>query len=280
MMYYLFFPQYDPIFFSFGFFSFSWYGFMYFFSFLVTKWFVIKNMRHFFYCKISKEEIINLLYFCFFFMIIFGRIGYVLFYQFSFFCLYPLDIFKIWNGGMSFHGGLLGVVFAILFLCRKKNCFFCLTDLLVQIIPFCLGMGRLANFINGELWGKVGINFPLLMFFPGSFFKDINLLNSNLEYQEIFDEYGLLPRHPVQMYEFFLEGILLFFILNIFVKKFRPLGSVSGLFLIFYGIFRIFSEFFREEDCKLCLFSCSIGQILSFFMVLFGLYILFCSYFF
>ncbi|MCR3754603.1 MAG: phosphatidylglycerol--prolipoprotein diacylglyceryl transferase [Candidatus Westeberhardia cardiocondylae] len=282
MMYYVLFPQYDPVCFSLGSLSVYWYGIVYLLSFFITKWLVVQRSKCFVYIGISKEKILDLLYCCFIGMIIGGRVGYVIFYQFGFFYLHPLEVLKIWHGGMSFHGGLLGIVFVVLFYLRSMYCFFCFTDLLSPIIPLSLGMGRFANFINGELWGKVSVLCPFAMFFPNSYLRDIEFLcYAPSNYQRLFDQYGVLPRHPVQLYEMFLEGLCLFVLLNLFIKKARPVGSVSGVFLIVYGIFRIFSEFFRDADVFLCFlqkFYISMGQFLSFFMVLFGLVIILCSY--
>ncbi|CEN31988.1 Prolipoprotein diacylglyceryl transferase [Candidatus Westeberhardia cardiocondylae] len=278
-MYYFIFPLFDPVFFSFYDISFRWYSLMYLISFIFTQWLVKKRIKYFFYStKFSKEKITNLIYICFIGMVVGGRIGYVLFYNFSFFCSNPSYIFKIWNGGMSFHGGLLGVIVVIFcFSFRKKCCFFYFTDLLSPIVPFGLGVGRLGNFINGELWGKVSINNSLAMFFPSSLNSDIKFLYLHPELNEFFKYYGMFPRHPSQLYELFFEGVLLFIILNIFIRKIRPVGSVSGLFLIIYGVFRIFVEFYREPDYLYNDFS--MGQILSFPMVFFGVIIMIWSYY-
>lgn len=139
-----------------------------------------------------------------------------------------------------------------------------------------LGVGRLGNFINDELWGRVAINIPWAMIFPNSYQEDMNFLIQHPEVQPIIDYWKRLPRHPSQLYEFFFEGIVLFIILNFFILKPRPIGSVSGLFLIIYGSFRFIVEFFRQPDNQLGLFHelFSMGQILSIPMILLGIIIM------
>ncbi len=188
----------------------------------------------------------------------------------------PLYLFRVWDGGMSFHGGLIGVIVVmIIFARRTKRSFFQVSDFIAPLIPFGLGAGRLGNFINGELWGRVDPNFPFAMLFPGSRTEDILLLQTNPQWQSIFDTYGVLPRHPSQLYELLLEGVVLFIILNLYIRKPRPMGAVSGLFLIGYsGAFRIIvdvfpparravywclgavhqhgTNFFHPDDCRGC----------------------------
>ena len=159
-----------------------------------------------------------------------GRLGYVLFYQPDFYFNHPSQIFAVWKGGMSFHGGFLGtIVAAVLFARKHKINFWSFGDLICAIAPIGLFLGRCANFINGELWGRV----------------------SDVPWAIIFPRGGPLPRHPSQLYEAFLEGILLFFILQVAIFYFRALkkpGAVSALFLFGYGVARTSAEFFREPD--------------------------------
>lgn len=176
---------------------------------------------------------------------------------------------------MSFHGGLIGVIVVmIVFAKRTKRSFFQVSDFIAPLIPFGLGAGRLGNFINGELWGRVDPNFSFAMLFPNSRGEDMALLPAHPEWQSLFNTYGVLPRHPSQLYELALEGIVLFIILNLFIRKPRPTGAVSGLFLIGYGAFRIIVEFFRQPDAQFTgawVQYISMGQILSIPMIIAGI---------
>ena len=189
-------------------------------------------------------------------IVIGGRIGYVIFYNFEYYSSNPLEILKIWEGGMSFHGALLGIIIGTYLFSKKRgvSTFFML-DIIACVAPIGIFLGRLANFINGELIGKV----------------------SNVSWSVVFPLVDMLPRHPSQLYEAFLEGIVLFLILNILIfKKKYKVGSSSCLFLVLYGIFRIFSEVFREPDAQIgYLFGLfSMGTVLSFLMIFSGLVIL------
>ncbi len=181
---------------------------------------------------------------------------------------------------MSFHGGLMGVICAMwLFGRRTKRHFLKVADFIAPLVPFGLGMGRIGNFINGELWGRVTLDTPWAMLFPSSRSEDIALAATDPSLLSILEQYGVLPRHPSQLYEMALEGIVLFIILNLYIRKPRPMGSVSGLFLIGYGIFRIIMEFFRQPDAQLGLFDgISMGQILSVPMILAGVLIMIWAY--
>jgi phosphatidylglycerol:prolipoprotein diacylglycerol transferase len=167
----------------------------------------------------------------------------------------PLSILKVWEGGMSFHGGLLGVILAMVwFARRKKTSFWTVSDLVAPLVPFGLAFGRLGNFINGELWGRPA-DVPWAMVFP--------LVDA-------------IPRHPSQIYQLLLEGVLLGFVLWVYARKPHRLGQVSGLFLLGYGICRFVVEFAREPDAFLGLLGLglSMGQWLSIPMILFGIYLL------
>jgi phosphatidylglycerol:prolipoprotein diacylglycerol transferase len=190
-----------------------------------------------------------------------GRLGYVLFYQAEFYAANPLDIFKVWHGGMSFHGGMIGVMGAAwLYTRRHKISFLKFTDILAIVTPIGLGLGRVANFVNGELFGRV-TDSPWGMIFPRG---------------------GELPRHPSQLYEAMLEGVILFLIMFVLSKdkkiRARP-GLLSGCFLTGYSIFRFTCEFFREPDAQLGFLyaGATMGQILCIPMFLFGLYLMFRS---
>ncbi|WWO99094.1 MAG: prolipoprotein diacylglyceryl transferase [Candidatus Dasytiphilus stammeri] len=255
-----------------------WYSVMYLIGFIFAMWLglrrAIKNNEY------NPDEVIILLSMGLWGVLLGGRIGYVLFYNLPILINQPLDLFKIWNGGMSFHGGLIGVILVILWFSRKTNRpFLQVSDFIAPLIPFGLGTGRLGNFMNGELWGRIAIDIPWAMSFPRSYSEDLVLLNQYPKLQPIFDHWKTLPRHPSQLYELFLEGIILFIILNIFIYKPRPMGSISGLFMMIYGIFRFLVEFFRQPDAQLGLFKgLSMGQILSIPMIFIGLIILIWAY--
>ncbi|MBT9432089.1 prolipoprotein diacylglyceryl transferase [Candidatus Sodalis endolongispinus] len=269
---YLAFPQFDPVIFALGPVSLHWYGLMYLVGFVFAMWLAVRRANRP-GSGWTKEEVENLLYAGFLGVFLGGRIGYVLFYNLPLFLDNPLYLFKVWDGGMSFHGGLIGVIVVMLwFAHRTRRHFFQVADFVAPMVPFSLGAGRLGNFINGELWGRVTTDTPWAMLFPGSRQEDIALLPVNPQWQALFERYGVLPRHPSQLYEMLLEGVVLFIILNVFIRKPRPIGSVSGLFLICYGAFRILVEFFRQPDAQLGLFSgvISMGQILSLPMILAG----------
>ncbi|QWA12112.1 prolipoprotein diacylglyceryl transferase [Sodalis ligni] len=277
---YLAFPQFDPVIFSVGPVALHWYGLMYLIGFVFAMWLAVRRANRP-GSGWTKEEVENLLYAGFLGVFLGGRIGYVLFYNLPLFLDNPLYLFKVWDGGMSFHGGLIGVICVMLwFAHRTKRHFFQVADFIAPMVPFGLGAGRLGNFINGELWGRVTTDTPWAMLFPGSRDEDLALLPFHPEWQTIFDRYGVLPRHPSQLYELLLEGVVLFIILNFFIRKPRPLGSVSGLFLICYGAFRIIVEFFRQPDAQLGLFddAISMGQILSLPMIIAGVIMIIWAY--
>jgi len=198
------------------------------------------------------EEIADLLFYGALGVILGGRLGYVLFYNLAYYLEHPVELFYIWSGGMSFHGGLLGVIVAMwLYARRTRRGFFAVADFVALLTPLGLGAGRLGNFINHELWGRV-TDVPWGMVFPGA---------------------GSLPRHPSQLYEFMLEGVALFIILWMYARRPRPTASVSGLFLLCYGAFRFLVEFAREPDAHLGYLAfdwVTMGQVLSLPMILFG----------
>lgn len=255
---YFHFPNIDPVLVSIGPVSIRWYGLMYLVGFAFALW--LANRRA---DKPNsgwtRTQVSDLLFAGFLGVVIGGRIGYVLFYNLGLFLDDPLYLFKVWTGGMSFHGGLIGVITAMAWYAyRNGRTFFGVADFIAPLVPFGLGMGRLGNFMNGELWGRV-TDVPWAMIFPNA---------------------GALPRHPSQLYELALEGIVLFCILNWFVRKPRPLGAVSGLFLLGYGTFRFLVEFVREPDEQLGLFDgvISMGQILSTPMILIGALLMIWAY--
>ena len=246
----------DPIIFSFGIISIRWYSLAYIFGIIVGWWYgkkLISNKSLLFKEKFNLKHFDDLITYLVVSIIIGGRIGYVVFYNIQYYLSNPIDIFKIWEGGMSFHGALIGIILGtyIFSILRKIETLF-LLDIIACVSPIGIFFGRIANFINGELVGKV----------------------SSVPWSVIFPSIDLMPRHPSQLYEAALEGLLLFLILNIiFFKKKYEIGSCSYLFLIYYGIFRIISEIFREPDVQLgYIFNlASMGSILSFIMFLSGI---------
>ncbi|MGP4123663.1 MAG: prolipoprotein diacylglyceryl transferase [Sodalis sp. (in: enterobacteria)] len=277
---YLSFPQFNSVIFSLGPVSLHWYGLTYLVGFVFAMWLAVRRANRP-GSDWRKEDVENLLYASFLGVFLGGRIGYVLFYNLPLFIDNPIYLFKVWDGGMSFHGGLIGVIVVMLwFAYHNHRPFFQVADFVAPIVPFGLGAGRLGNFINGELWGRVSIDTPWSMLFPASRAEDLLLLPNNPQWQVLFERYGVLPRHPSQIYEMLLEGLVLFIILNLFIGKPRPIGSVCGLFLICYGAFRTLLEFFRQPDAHLGLFIgvISMGQILSLPMILAGLIIIAWAY--
>ncbi len=253
------FPVIDPIIFSIGPVSLRWYGTMYLIGFLAAM-FMANKAADRSNGAWTRDQVSDLLFYGFLGVILGGRVGYVLFYQFEYFLSDPLYLFEIWQGGMSFHGGLLGVILAIFIFARKTNkSFLVVGDFVAPLVPIGLGMGRLGNFINAELWGRQ-TDVPWAMVFP----------TDQLQ----------VPRHPSQLYEFALEGVVLFAILYIISRKTRSLGLASGVFLIGYGIFRSIVEFFREPDAHLGLYFSFIskGQILSIPMILVGMLVIYLGY--
>lgn len=252
------FPQFDPVIFSIGPLAFRWYGLMYVLGFLFASWLANKRAKR--SGTWTEEQIEQLGFAGFLGVVLGGRLGYVLFYHFDYFLQDPLYLFKFTEGGMSFHGGLIGVIVAMWWVSHRQQRYFLATaDFVAPLIPFGLGVGRIGNFINDELWGRV----------------------TDVAWAVRFPSGGYLPRHPSQLYEAFLEGVVLFIILNLFIKKTRPTGAVAGLFLVGYGSFRFLVEFFREPDAHLGLFlghQISMGQILSTPMILIGLVIMLWAY--
>ncbi|QJC32651.1 prolipoprotein diacylglyceryl transferase [Enterobacteriaceae endosymbiont of Donacia dentata] len=263
---YFLFPNINPIFLKINKINIYWYSILYLINFLfIINIFKIKNIK--------KNN--NLLYYCFIGLLLGGKIGYIIFYHISDFIKNPIILIKLWEGGMSFFGGLIGtIIVLVIYAYKKKKNFLLLTDSIVPIVPLGIGMGRIGNFINSELWGKV-TNVSWAFIFPNSIEKDLIYIQKNLKYKKLFIQYGNLPRHPTQIYEFFLEGIFLFFILNVIFKKNFFVGYKSSLFLLFYGIIRFFVENFREPNIQFYFFYYyfTIEQFFSILMIIFGLII-------
>ncbi len=246
------FPKIDPVFLRLGPLELRWYGLMYVLSFSIAYLLITHNAKRK-NLPLKKDDIADLIFYLALGVILGGRIGYILFYNLSYYLENPLKVFAVWEGGMSFHGGLIGtVLFTYFYIRKKKISFTMLADLCAPVVPVCLCLGRLGNFINGELFGRV-TNLPWGMVFPGG---------------------GLRPRHPSQLYEAFLEGPVLYTILWLVQRKkdLRP-GVVFWCFITFYGLFRFLVEFTREPDPQIgyILHFFSMGQLLSFPMFLLGL---------
>lgn len=245
----------DPVAFQIGFFAIRWYSLAYIFG-LLGAWGLARLMSRKSNSIFTILKIDDFLVWATIGVIIGGRLGYVLFYNLSYFIEFPLQVFALWQGGMSFHGGLLGVIIATFLFARKKKIpMLVMGDILVCVAPIGLFLGRIANYINGELYGRVTTSVPWAM---------------------IFKMGGGEPRHPSQLYEAFFEGIVLFVVLNA-LWWFKPsyrlrTGFLTGLFFVLYGFFRFFLEFFREPDAHLGFVAgfLSMGQILCLPMVLFG----------
>lgn len=255
-------PEIDPVLVSLGPLKVHWYGAMYALAFILGWWFATYRAKQP-NSGWNTEEISDFVFFVALGVVLGGRVGYVLFYNFPEFISNPLMLFKVWQGGMSFHGGVLGVMLAMYMYARKtKRPFLGVLDYVGPFIPAGLFTGRVGNFINAELWGKP-TDVPWGMVFPNG---------------------GPLPRHPSMLYEAFLEGIVLFVVLWLFSSKSRPLGAVSGLGLMLYGVFRFLVEFVRIPDEHmgdggyLAFGWLTMGQVLSVPMILGGAWLLWRAY--
>ncbi|MCP4595531.1 prolipoprotein diacylglyceryl transferase [Neptuniibacter sp.] len=241
----------DPVAISVGPLQVHWYGLMYLIGFAAAWWLGVVRAR-----KAgsgwNEEQGSDRIFWGAMGVVLGGRMGYVLFYNFDKFLADPLWLFAVWEGGMSFHGGLLGVVAVLYWFGRQHNkTLFEMADFVAPLIPIGLGAGRVGNFIGGELWGRV----------------------TDVSWGVVFPRAGDLPRHPSQLYEFVLEGVVLFVVLWWFSSKPRPRMAVSGLFLVLYGLFRSLVEFVREPDSHLQFIAfewLTMGQLLSVPMVVLG----------
>ncbi len=245
-------PTIDPIAVSIGPLAIHWYGLMYLLGFglawLVARW-RVKNLR----LKWTADQIGDLIFFAAVGTVLGGRLGYMLFYSTSDLIHNPFSIVKVWQGGMSFHGGFLGVICAMYYFSRTRHKpFLTITDFIAPLVPLGLAAGRIGNFINGELWGRP----------------------SQLPWAMVFPDADAQPRHPSQLYECGLEGVVLFVFLWWYARKPRPQGAISALFLIGYAISRFTVEFFRQPDIQLGFIALNwitMGQLLSLPMLIAGL---------
>ncbi|KRA54885.1 prolipoprotein diacylglyceryl transferase [Pseudoxanthomonas sp. Root65] len=267
--------QIDPIIFSLGPVKLHWYGLMYLLAFATAWWLGRMRASQGRLPGINADAFSDLMFYAMLGVVLGGRIGYVLFYGFSTFLDNPLSILKVWEGGMSFHGGLLGVMAAALWWSRKHRLhFFDTMDFVAPLVPPGLGFGRLGNFIGAELWGKPteagwGVIFP-----TDPALRTLDA--AQLQAQYAAGALDPFARHPSQLYQAFLEGVVMFTVLWLVSRKPRPRYLVSGLFALMYGVFRFLVEFVRvpDEGVYVAFGWLTKGQILSVPLVLLGLYLL------
>ena len=250
-------PQFSPVALQLGPIAIHWYGLTYLVAFGLFLWLAALRVKqpHWAQQGWTRRDVEDLLFYGVLGVVIGGRIGYVLFYKPGYYAENPLEAFAIWKGGMSFHGGLLGVIGAMALFARMRGrAFLAVTDLIAPCVPTGLASGRIGNFINGELWGRAA--------------------DPSLPWAMVFPQAGpdLVPRHPSPLYQFALEGLLLFVLLWLYARKPRGLGQVSGAFLVGYGFFRFIAEYFREPDQFLGLLALglSMGQWLCIPMIAVG----------
>ena len=257
-------PQFDPVAVSIGPLAVRWYGLMYLLAFVQFWWLGkhrIQTQPQLVKAGWTVQQLDDLLFYGVLGVVLGGRLGQVLFYEPGFYWSHPLDILAVWKGGMSFHGGFLGVLVAMALYARKlQRNWLDITDFIAPLVPLGLAAGRIGNFINGELWGRV--------------------CDPSLPWGMIFPHVDNLPRHPSQLYQAGLEGLFLFIVLWLFSRSARPRGAVSAVFLMGYGAFRFIGEFFRTPDNGIFGLSevISMGQWLSLPMILAGLAMLRWSY--
>ena len=256
--------NFDPVLIDLGLFQIRWYSLAYILGIIIGWVYAIKIIKfttnnQYNFTPIKKSQFDDLIIYLVLGIVLGGRLGYVIFYNLEYYSQNLVEIIKLWQGGMSFHGGLLGVIIATLIFCKKtKTNFFKFTDIISCVAPIGIFLGRLANFVNGELYGKI----------------------STVPWAIIFPDSGNVARHPSQIYEAILEGMILFVLINFLALKKNLLfktGYISGVFLILYSILRILSENFREPDIHLGYFFnyFSMGVILSFITFVGGCFIIF-----
>lgn len=256
------FPHFDPVMLQIGPLSIRWYAMAYITA-LIVGWMLVRRLVHKDPVVATTQQVDDFLTWATLGVILGGRLGYVLFYQPAYYLSYPLQIVQVWHGGMSFHGGALGVIIAlILFTYRHQLSFLGFSDRVTVVVPLGLGLGRLANFINGELMGREAPNW--------------------LPWRMIYRD-GDVPRHPSELYECFLEGVVLFTVMILLSRKQsirEKAGFLSGVFLLGYALMRSFCELFREPDSFLgfLAFGTTMGQILCIPMAIAGIYFIWQSY--
>lgn len=252
-------PQINPIALQIGPLAVHWYGLTYLAAFALFMFLGLRRLRHPPFGQITgpgawvSKDVEDILFLGVMGVVLGGRLGYCLFYKPGYYLSHPLEVFYVWQGGMSFHGGLLGVIASMVwFAYSRKKPFWQVADFVAPCVPTGLAAGRVGNFINGELWGR--------------------LSSPDLPWGMVFRDGGPLPRHPSQVYQFLMEGLLLFVLLWVYARKERAPGQVAAAFLFGYGVFRFIAEFFREPDAFLGLLSLgmSMGQWLCVPMIVGG----------
>ena len=256
----LMYPHINPVALQLGPLAIHWYGITYLVAFGLFMFLGTRRLKHEPYASMTgdrawtRKDVEDILFLGVVGVVVGGRIGYCLFYKPGYYLSHPLEIFYVWQGGMSFHGGMLGVIASMIWFAHsRKRHWLEVTDFIAPCVPTGLAAGRIGNFINGELWGRFSSpDLPWGMGFPQSG--------------------SMLPRHPSQIYQFLMEGLLLFVLLWLYARKPRKLGEVSAAFLVGYGVFRFIAEYFREPDDFLGILSMglSMGQWLCLPMILAG----------
>ena len=250
-------PQFDPVALQAGPLAVRWYGLMYLAGFMAFLWLGKRRAAAQPWHGMNAQDVDDLLFYGVLGVVLGGRLGQVLFYEPGYYFSHPLEILAVWKGGMAFHGGMLGVFVAMALWARKAGrTFFQVTDFIAPLVPLGLMAGRIGNFINGELWGRVA--------------------DATLPWAMVFPHVDQLPRHPSPLYQAAGEGLLLFVVLWLFSARQRALGQVSGMFMVGYGALRFVAEYFREPDHGIfgLSYMVSMGQWLSLPMILFGLWLL------
>ncbi|MFT3741939.1 MAG: prolipoprotein diacylglyceryl transferase [Gammaproteobacteria bacterium] len=252
-------PNINPVAFQLGPITVHWYGLMYLLGF-ASAWLLANYRARRPQSGWTTDQVSDLIFYCAVGVLLGGRIGYMVFYDAPALIANPLNLFKVWQGGMSFHGGLLGVIFSVWLFARKtRKGFFVVGDFLAPLVPLGLAAGRMGNFINAELWGRA----------------------TTMPWGLVYPKVDALPRHPSVLYEFLFEGIVLFLVVWIYSAKPRPVKAVSGLFLLGYGSFRFLIEFFRQPDNQLGFVAfhwLTMGQLLSIPMIIFGAALMMMAY--
>ncbi len=268
----------DPVAFQLGPVAVHWYGLMYLGGFF-GGWWLGERRRRAGRMPVSSNAFVDLLYYVVLGIIIGGRVGYMAVYYRPVDWLWtrPWALFEVWDGGMSFHGGLVGVLLAVGWWShRKKLHYFDTVDFVAPLVTIGLFLGRIGNFINGELWGKPG-HVSWAVIYPHARAEDLAYIQAHPAWQGVFERFGGLPRHPTELYEAFLEGVVMFVVLYIYSMKPRPRYAVSGLFALMYGCFRFAVEFVRLPDAQIGYLAwgwLTMGQVLSLPLIVIGIVLL------